>query len=118
MLSAPLFPMMYNTSEQVRTLATAFIRISAACMPLHAFAHASYFTLRSGGKTLITFVFDSVYLWVISVPLAFVLSRYTILPIVPLYLACQLIDIVKCVVGFVLIKKGVWMNNIIGEKQH
>lgn len=117
MLSAPLFPMMYNTSEQVRTLATAFIRIAAACMPLHAFAHASYFTLRSGGKTLITFVFDSVYLWLISVPLAFVLSRYTSLPIVPLYLACQLIDIVKCVVGFVLIKKGVWMNNIIGEKQ-
>ena len=117
MLSAPLFPMMYNTSEKVRTLATAFIRIAAACMPIHAFAHASYFTLRSGGKTLITFVFDSVYLWVISVPLAFVLSRYTALPIVPLYLACQLIDIVKCVVGFVLIKKGVWMNNIIGEKQ-
>lgn len=117
MLTAPLFPMMYNTTDEVRTLATAFIRIAAACMPIHAFAHASYFTMRSGGKTLITFVFDSVYLWIISVPLAFVLSRYTTLPIVPLYLACQLIDIVKCVVGFVLIKKGVWMNNIVGDKQ-
>lgn len=117
MLTAPLFPMLYNTGERVRTLATAFIRIAAACMPIHAFAHASYFTLRSGGKTMITFVFDSVYLWLISVPLAFVLSRYTTLPIVPLYLACQLIDIVKCVVGFILIKKGVWMNNIIADKR-
>lgn len=115
-LSAPLFPMLYNTTPEVKELATAFIRIAAACMPIHAFAHASYFTLRSGGKTLITFVFDSVYLWLISLPLAFVLSRYTTLPIIPLYLVCQLIDIVKCIVGFILIKKGIWMNNIIANK--
>ncbi len=117
MLTAPLFPMLYNTTDSVRGLATAFIRIAAACMPIHAFAHASYFTMRSGGKTFVTFLFDSVYLWVISMPLAFVLSRFTDLPIVPLYLCCQLIDLVKCVVGFILIKKGVWMNNIVADKE-
>ncbi len=117
MLTAPLFPMLYNTTDRVRELATAFIRIAAACMPIHAFAHASYFTMRSGGKTFVTFLFDSVYLWVISMPLAFVLSRFTDLPIVPLYLCCQLIDIIKCIVGFILIKKGVWMNNIVAQKK-
>lgn len=110
---APLFPMMYNTSEQVKHLAAWFLRIAAACMPLAAFMHASYFTLRSGGKTIVTFLFDSVFLWCASIPLAFALSRFTALPIVPLYLFCQLIDIIKCVIGFVLVKKGVWLHNIV-----
>lgn len=116
-LFAPLFPMLYNTTDTVKGLATNFIRIAAVCMPLHGFSHATYFTLRSGGKTIITFLFDSVYLWVFSIPVAFVLSRYTNLPIAPLYLICQLIDIVKCIIGFVLVKKGVWINTLVGEKQ-
>lgn len=113
LILAPLFPMMYKTSDQVKDLAAWLIRISACCMPLYAFMHAAYFTLRSGGKTIITFLFDSVYLWIISIPVAYVLSRYTGLPMAPLYLSCQLIDIIKCVIGFILVKKGVWINNII-----
>ncbi len=116
-LLAPLFPMLYNTSDRVKELATWFLRIAAGCMPLAAFMHASYFTLRSGGKTIVTFLFDSVFLWGVSMPLAFVLSRYTSLHIVPLYLACQLIDIIKCMIGFVLVKKGVWLQNIVATEQ-
>lgn len=117
MLLAPLFPLFYNTTEQVRALATGFIRVGAACMPIYAFMHASYFTLRSGGKTLITFCFDSVFLWVVSTPLAFVLSRYTALPILMLYLCVQMIDLIKCVIGFILVKKGVWLHNIVAQEQ-
>ena len=115
-LFAPLFPMLYNTTDTVRNLATTFIRISALCMPLAGFMHSTYFTLRSGGKTVITFLFDSAYMWVFSIPVAFLLSRYTDMPIAPLYLACQLMDIIKCVVGFILVKKGVWINVLVGEK--
>lgn len=110
---APLFPMLYNTTGQVKELAAWFLRIAAACMPLAAFMHASYFTLRSGGKTVITFLFDSVFLWCASIPLAYVLSRFTALHVVPLYLCIQLLDIIKCVIGFILVKKGVWMHNIV-----
>lgn len=110
---APLFPQMYNTTEEVRSLATGFIRIVAICMPMYGFMHSAYFTLRSGGKTIVTFIFDSVFMWVVSIPFAFILSRYTGLPIVPLYLACQMIEIIKCVIGFILVKKGVWLQNIV-----
>lgn len=110
---APLFPMLYNTSDTVKELATWFIRIAAACMPIFAFMHATYFTLRSGGRTIVTFLFDSVFMWCASIPVAFVLSRFTTLHIIPLYLFCQLIDLIKCVIGFVLVKKGVWMQNIV-----
>ena len=114
-LLAPLFPMLYNTTNNVKELATWFLRIAAGCMPIAAFMHASYFTLRSGGKTIVTFLFDSVFLWCVSIPLAYVLSRFTDMPIIPLYLACQLIDILKCILGFVLVKKGVWLQNIVAE---
>jgi len=66
---------------------------------------------------MVTFLFDSVYLWCVNIPVAYILSRYTGMDIVPLYLLCQLVDIVKCVIGFVLVKKGVWINNLVGEKQ-
>jgi Na+-driven multidrug efflux pump len=115
MLIAPFFPLLYNTTDTVRALATRFIIVSSLCMPLYAFMHACYFTLRSGGKTIITFLFDSVYVWVVDIPLALVLTRFTGIPILPIYIACQLIEIVKCIIGYVLVKKGVWINNMVAE---
>lgn len=112
-LISPLFPKLYNTNGQVRQLAMYFIIVAAVCMPQNAFMHAAYFTLRSGGKTVITFFFDSLYAWVVSIPLAFVLSRYTALPIVLVYFSVQAADFAKCIIGFVLLKKGVWLQNIV-----
>jgi putative MATE family efflux protein len=116
-ICAPLFPMLYNTTDSVKDLATSFMRVAAVCMPMHGFLHAAYFTLRSGGKTIITFFFDSVFLWVVAVPVAFVLSRYTGMSIVPLYFICQLTDMIKCVIGFILLKKGVWIHNLTADKK-
>ena len=112
-LVAPAFPKIYNTTDEVRGLATGLLRISSLFMPLYAFYHAAYFTLRTGGKTWITFLFDSCYVWVVNIPVAFVLSRFTSLPLLAIFLACQSVEIVKAVVGFVLIKKGVWIHNMV-----
>lgn len=116
-LFAPLFPMLYNTTDTVKGLATSFIRVAAACMPLAGFMHATYFTLRSGGKTVITFLFDSAFVWCVNIPVAYCLSRYTDMPIVPLYLVCLLTDLIKCIVGFILVKKGIWLNILVGDKK-
>lgn len=112
-LLAPLFPMLYNTTDAVKELAKNLLRMAALCMPLWAFMHATYFTLRTGGKTIVTFLFDSVFLWVVTTPIAYVLSRYTDMHILYLYLSCQLLDIIKCAIGFILVKKGVWIQNIV-----
>ena len=110
---APFVPHIYNTEPEVRKTATQFLFVVAALMPVFAFAHNCYFTLRSGGRTLITFLFDSAFTWSIVVPLAFVLSKYTSLPVVPLYLPVQSLDIVKCIIGFWMVKKGFWIRNLI-----
>jgi len=113
--TAGLIPQIYNTTQGVRDLATAFIFISAVLMPVHGMLHSTYFTLRSGGKTLITFLFDSGFSWLVSVPLAFCLVHDTQMDIIRVYLCCQLVEALKCLVGFYLIKRGVWLSNIVTE---
>jgi len=112
-LVAPLIPQLYQTSEAVRQLATRLLRIYALCLPLISFCNSAYFILRSGGKTLITFLFDSGYTWVISVPIAWTLVHLTGLPVETVYLLVQLAEIIKCAFGYVLLRRGVWMNNIV-----
>ena len=107
-----LFPKIYNTTDDVRALATKLICISAMMMPFNAYTNACYFTLRSGGKTLVTFLFDSCYVWVVCVPLAFILSRYTTLAIIPLYAICQSMDMLKSAIGAYMVHKGTWIQNL------
>ncbi len=113
LLLARYFPLLYNTNDEARLLATNFIMITAVFMPQNAFLHASYFTLRSGGRTIITFLFDSVFIWCVSVVIASVLSRHTALPVIAIYVFVQMGDWIKCVIGFVLVKKGIWLQNIV-----
>lgn len=117
-LASGLFPQIYNTTPTIRALASKLILISALCMPINSLANACYFTLRSGGKTVVTFLFDSFYVCVLTVPLAFCLSRFTAISIVPLYLVCQLADVGKCAVGLFAIKKGTWIQNIVKEAEN
>ncbi|MBQ6563971.1 MAG: MATE family efflux transporter [Clostridia bacterium] len=113
--TAPFFPRMYNTEEDVRHLATIFMLITGIFMPQNAFMNATYFTLRSGGKTLLTFLFDSVNGWVISIPIAFILSRFTGLHVAYIMILVMIGDWGKCILGFVLVKKGIWLQNIVGK---
>ena len=108
-----VFPQIYNTTDTVRSLAASFICISALFMPFCAYTNAAYFTLRSGGKTLVTFLFDSCFVWCVCVPLAYVLSKYTSLPIVPLYFLCQATETLKCFLGGYMLKRGSWIQNIV-----
>ncbi len=110
---SPLFPMLYNTNAEARLLARNFIMTTAVFMPQNAFLHAAYFTLRSGGKTIVTFLFDSAFIWIISIPVAAGLSRFTALPVLGIFIVVQFADTLKCLVGFILVKKGVWLQNIV-----
>ena len=109
-----LFPQIYNTTDEVRALAAKLILIAAVMLPFNSYTNAAYFTLRSGGQTMVTFLFDSCFVWGCCVPLAFVLSRFTGMTILPLYAICQAMDLLKCAVGKYLIHKGVWIRNLVG----
>ena len=108
-----VFPGVYNTTAEVRAIATGMICISAIMMPVNSYNNAMYFTLRSGGQTFITFVFDSGFSWAICVPVAFFLSRFTSVGILPMYAIVHGTDILKVGIGAYLLKKGVWIRRIV-----
>lgn len=108
-----MFPHIYNVSDDIRALATKFIAVTAIWMPFCSFSHCSYFTLRSGGKTLVTFLFDSVFTWVIMAPLAFVLAHYTGLGIVWVYFFVQGTEIIKNIMGYFMVKSDVWLVQMV-----
>ncbi len=110
------FPNIYATEESIKELARTFIVISAVVMPLNAFCHCTYFTLRSGGKTVVTFLFDSVYTWVLVIPIATLLAKHTTLSIVWVFFFVQSLEFVKAIIGFFMVKSGVWLQNIVEEK--
>ena len=110
--AAPFFPQIYNTEESVRLAASRFIMIAAAAMPMYAFENSAYFILRAGGKTLITFLFDACFIWIVSIPLSWYLSACTLLPTHLVYAMVQAAEIFKCIIGFVLVRKGIWISRI------
>ncbi|MBQ1378095.1 MAG: MATE family efflux transporter, partial [Lachnospiraceae bacterium] len=109
-----LFPKIYNTSDEVRHLATKLIVINALFSPMMSFVNTAYFTIRSGGKTVITFLFDSAFLVAVTYPICFLLIHFTGLDVIPIFTIVTATEIIKCIIGYVMIKKNVWIQNIVG----
>ena len=110
---SPLIPRLYQTEAHVRSLATSMLRIYAICMPLFAYANTTYFILRSGGKTMLPLLLDSCFTWVIMVPLAWCLIHLTAADVRIVYLCVQLSDLLKVALGHYLLKRGIWVNNMV-----
>jgi len=113
--TAKLFPMFYNTTDEIRHMATVLLIITSCSMPVGAYLNAEYFTIRSGGKTILAFIFDSAFTWLINVTVASSLVKFTNLNIYYVYGIVMSMDILKCILGFFIIKSGAWRQNIVSE---
>jgi putative MATE family efflux protein len=113
---APVFPLLYNTEENVRSLAAYMIVIQSFAMPLWSYTNACYFTLRSGGKTGITFLFDFGFTWLIMIPLAAVLAYLTELDIRIIFAVVTFSEIIKVFIGYFMVRSDIWINNIVKDK--
>jgi len=114
-LCSSLIPQLYNVSEEVRELTRRLLCVVGLSLPIHSFAHVAYFTIRSGGRTVITFFFDAAYTWCVTVLLAFLLTRYTDWPIEHIYFCVMFIDILKVVVGVLMIRSDIWARNVVND---
>ncbi|MBQ8945714.1 MAG: MATE family efflux transporter [Lachnospiraceae bacterium] len=110
---SPFFPMLYNTTPEIRNLATRLILLNAIFMPVSSYLHATYFIIRSGGRTGITMIFDSCFMLFISVPIAYYISRYTRLDLLTMMTIILSVDIIKCIVGGAMVHAGIWARNIV-----
>ena len=115
-LAARYIPLLYDVENEVRDIATKLLMVSGAALPMHSLVHGMYFAIRSGGKTFVTFLFDSVYTWAVPAVIAFCLVTFTNLGIVPVYLIVQFSDALKMTIGLVMLKSGFWANTVIEKK--
>lgn len=110
---APAFPLLYSAPNSVRSLATFMIVVNGLAMPFFSFAHAAYFTLRSGGRVGITFLFDSVYMWTVVVPAVKLLADFTDINIHWLFIIGTVAEILKGVLGAICLKKINWAKQLV-----
>ena len=113
---AGIIPNWFAVTDEAKHLASQTLVIAGLSLPIHAFLHATYFTIRSGGKTFITFLFDSVYTWCVPAVLAFVLSRYTGASVVTMYFCIQFIDVAKLIIGLFMLRSDFWANDLTAAK--
>ena len=111
--TSSFFPRLDNTTEEVRIIASRIILISSLVMPVHAYTNACYFTLRSGGLTKLTMVYDCCFVWCVCITLAFCLCRFTRLSIVPIYAAVTATEGLKALFGRYFVRQGKWLQNIV-----
>ena len=114
---AGIIPNWFAVTDEAKHLASQTLIIAGVSLPIHAFLHATYFTIRSGGKTFITFLFDSVYTWCVPAVLAFVLSRYTGASVVTMYFCIQFIDVTKLVIGLFMLRSDFWANDLTASNK-
>lgn len=113
--TSSLIPMLYNVEPEVRELASRCLMVLGISLPVHAYIHCIYFTVRSGGRTLITFLFDSVYTWVVPAMLSYTLCRFTSLSIITIYMIVQFSDVIKLAIGIPMVRSGFWTKCVISD---
>ncbi len=106
-------PSMYATTADVKRMATLFMIISATGMLGDSICNSTYFTIRSGGNTIITFVMDSGFVWCVNVVLATILINFTSLSVYMIYFIIQMCNYIKAGIGIYLVKQGKWIKNIV-----
>ena len=89
------------------------IIIGALFIPIATINCVLYFILRSGGKVLITILFDSVFIFVFRMPLAIVLANFTNLDLLTLFFIITAVDALKTLPGYILVNKEIWLNVIV-----
>ena len=111
-VASPFFPALYETSAEVRLLAVSFSLVRAAVSPVLGYLNGCYFAFMSGGNTVVTFFFDSGFVWGVCIPLAFLLSSFTALPTVWVFCTVNAAEILKAVIGTVLVGRGRWAKTL------
>ncbi len=106
-------PNLYNASTQIKEMARDLIIIAAIALPFQAFNTCCYFTLRAGGKVILTLFFDCFYIWLVRLPVAFFLCYFTKLDVRLVFALCWVTEMIKSFVGYILVNKGIWLKTIV-----
>lgn len=95
-----------------KVLASKLIIIYGSLLFANCLSLTAYYTLRVGGKALQTLLLDSGLMFVMYVPVAWILAKLTNLDLLYIYLIVRLLDVLKASIGLILVSRHKWVRNI------
>ena len=110
-----LVPKFYNIDEILKINITKCIQVFSFTFIITSLSVVIFFILRSGGNTLILSLIDCVFIWLIELPLQYILIRFTTLELSGIYFIILLSAILKVLIGLIFIKRKIWLNNLISK---
>ncbi len=114
--AADFVPYLYNVSSESERWAVQFIKVTAIFMPFLCYENSSYFILRAGGRILVTSLFDGFFVLFGCGAIAFVCKSFV--PVIITYTAVESTNILKALLGFIFIKKKIWLRNLVGGNEN
>ena len=109
---SPIFPKFYTDVEPVIELSSYIMICFGLTMPAAALATSTYYTIRSGGRVFVTMLFDSVYAWVLVIPVVACLAYFTDIPFRTLLPIILVVENIKLIPGLILVNKGIWVRQL------
>lgn len=107
-----IIPNFYQVGDDVKSLATFLAIVTGFVFWIYSYNASSFFVLRAGGATKATFFFDAIFTWVVQVAFVAGLIYLTDLSIYYIFPLSMITDILKAVLGTILIKSEIWVKNL------
>ena len=111
-LLAPLIPNLYNVDIPIKEAIVRLVRIKSIMINIYAFNVCIFFILRAGGDVVSTMIMDSGFLWAAGVLVSTLLSSFTTISLISLYIVVESLDLIKLIIATYFFKKERWVKNI------
>lgn len=113
---AALVPQLFNISPTSRALLSQFLRLFALLVVVKVLnVHIITGILRGGADTRVALLIDVLPLWVVGVPLAFLLAFAIGVPPLFTYAAFFCEELLRVAVGIGRVKSGAWIHVLTGH---
>ena len=115
---APYLYPVFSLSQSAGNICTLMLTIVFLFMPLRAFDSTNIVgVLRGGGDVRVATLIDLLPLWLVALPLSALAGLVLQAGILWVYLAMMSENLVKCVLGTIRFRSGLWINDVTVNTQ-
>lgn len=111
-LTSRIYSNLFNVSAHTKQTTTVILYFFAAVLFVKVSNMILGGILRSGGKTMYTFILDILGTWGIGIPIGFISAFLWHLPIQWVYLLISMEEVVRLVLGIRIFKTKKWVERI------
>lgn len=115
LLVSRFVPLVFNVNENVVVLVHIMFVILAVLYPFRSFNMCMVVGIcRAGGDTVFCFIYDILFMWVFSLPLAAAAAFFLKAPVWIIFLCVTSEEYLKILLGIWRLRSGKWLRNVTG----